>query len=334
MTQEILVSVIIPVYNILDYLERCVDSVCAQTYGNLEVILVDDGSTDGTGELCDRLAEKDKRIRVYHKENGGSSSARNLGIEKADGDYLGFIDSDDYIDKEMYERLVRAIMEYDVPIAQIGRDEIDTDGNKRPDVCTPPAQTVLIPAQDFMKELLLHRGDCSFCTKLVKKELFDKARFPEGVLNEDFYLLTHMLPDIPGIVSVPGQSYHVFYRIGSNTRKKSEHEFSRAYMDSVDNADMVRGIVEKSFPQLTKIAVRFGLYQRLEYLLHIPIGQMTKDNGQYRQIVSHVRKNWLHAVTNPYLNVKNKVYLTVFAIAPKTVKRLHRFQKKIREKQS
>lgn len=169
MTQEILVSVIVPVYNILDYLPRCVDSICSQTYRNLEILLVDDGSTDGTSDLCDRLAQKDERIRVFHKENGGSSSARNLGIREAKGDYLGFIDSDDYIDADMYERLVQAVQEYQAAIAQVGRDEIDTDGKKRPDVCIPPKETILIKSMDFFKELLMHRGDCSFCTKLVKK---------------------------------------------------------------------------------------------------------------------------------------------------------------------
>ena len=97
MEQKPLISVIVPVYNILQYLPRCVRSITAQTWQNLEVLLVDDGSTDGTGALCDELAGEDKRIRVFHKENGGSSSARNLALEKSRGDYLGFVDSDDYI---------------------------------------------------------------------------------------------------------------------------------------------------------------------------------------------------------------------------------------------
>ena len=97
-----LITVIVPVYNIEDYLPRCVHSITAQTYRHLEIILVDDGSTDGTGLLCDRLAEEDERIRVYHKENGGSSSARNLALAHANGEYVGFVDSDDYIAPDMY----------------------------------------------------------------------------------------------------------------------------------------------------------------------------------------------------------------------------------------
>ena len=92
-----LITVIVPVYNIKDYLPRCVHSITAQTYTRLEIILVDDGSTDGTGALCDSLAAEDERIRVFHKENGGSSSARNLALRHASGEYVGFVDSDDYL---------------------------------------------------------------------------------------------------------------------------------------------------------------------------------------------------------------------------------------------
>ena len=104
-----LITVIVPVYNIREYLPRCVRSITGQTYENLEILLVDDGSTDGTGELCDTLAGEDKRIQVYHKKNGGSSSARNLALEKARGEYVGFVDSDDYIEPHMYELLMKGI---------------------------------------------------------------------------------------------------------------------------------------------------------------------------------------------------------------------------------
>ena len=164
MKENPVITVIIPVYNILDCLERCVRSVTAQTYKNLEILLIDDGSTDGTGELCDRLAREDDRIRVFHKENGGSSSARNLGLRQATGEYVGFVDSDDYIDSDMYERLLRAVADYDVTAAQAARDEIDADGRRLPDICVPPSEPEVWESRDFFRELLLHRGDCSFCT--------------------------------------------------------------------------------------------------------------------------------------------------------------------------
>ena len=322
-TKQPFISVIIPVYNIMEYLPRCVDSVCRQTYENLEILLVDDGSTDGTGALCEELAKKDERIRVFHKENGGSSSARNLGIAHAKGSFFGFVDSDDYIEPDMYERLVQAISEKDCLIAQVGRDELDENGKKLPDVCNPPKEMYVYSAEEFLRELLLHKGDCSFCTKLVCRSLFAGQRFPEGVLNEDFHLLVQMLRASGGIVSLPGYGYHVFYRVGSNTRKADKEDFPRVYADCVDNADMVSKIVEESYPGLKKEALRFGIFQRLEYLLHIPVSRMNRQNGQYGQCVSFLRKHFWGGMISPYLSAKNKRNLIAFVIAPKGSRQLH-----------
>ena len=318
---EILISVIVPVYNIeSEYLERCIKSICNQTYKNLDIILVDDGSTDGSGEICDRFAQEDERVRVFHKENGGSSSARNLGIKEAKGEYIGFIDSDDYIEPDMYELLAGAVEKYDAPMAQISRDEIDEQGNRMPDICIPPKEELRISSEDMMRELLMHRGDCSYCTRITHKALFADREFPVGKLNEDFYLLTHMLTDITHLVILPKQCYHVFYRMNSNSRKKDKNDFSRVFTDIVDNADMVTRLVEDKYPALLPVAMRFGFFQRLDYLLHIPIAQMTKENGFYKNVVSYLRRNVWKMLTNSYLTKKNKIYLLLLTLAPKTVR--------------
>lgn len=360
-TDKPLISVIVPVYNIIEYLPRCVASICDQTYDNLEILLVDDGSTDGTGQLCDELAAQDARIRVFHKVNGGSSSARNLGITHAKGAFFGFVDSDDYIEPDMYERLAAVlgvqnelILRQDLSvkkelhmqpdgqdelsmqpdgqhvqshikcmIAQIGRDEVAENGERLSDICLPPEKLIHYSAEEFLRELLMHRGDCSFCTKLVARELFEAEQFPVGVLNEDFHLLVGMLNRAGGVWSLPGYGYHVFYRIGSNTRKKDKEAFSRVYSDNVDNADMVLALTREQYPALVRVAERFGLFQRLDYLLHIPISQMTRDNTAYRQVVGNVRRNFIKMLVNPYLTVKNKLYLAMFTIAPKGIRTLH-----------
>jgi len=323
MSDNPLITVIVPVYNILEYLPRCVHSITKQTYGNLQILLIDDGSTDGTGQLCDELAQEDLRIKVYHKDNGGSSSARNLGLAYAEGQYIGFVDSDDYIEPEMYEHLLEGIRRYSVAAAQAGRDEIDEKGTLLPNICEPPEAPQVIDSGDFLRELLLHRGDCSFCTKLIRRDLFPRDAFPEGKLNEDFNLLIRMLSEMKQLVSLPNQDYHVFYRMGSNSRKAGREEFSRVYRDNVENADRVADIVEREYPGLKSTAFRFGIFQRLEYLLHIPISQMTADNEAYRNIVKYLRKNWLCSMKNPLLTKKNKIYHTLFAIAPKSLRRLH-----------
>lgn len=319
-----LITVIVPVYNIMEYLPRCVESICGQTYEKLEIVLVDDGSTDGTGALCDELAKKDSRIRVFHQQNGGSSSARNLGLEHASGEYIGFVDSDDYIDPNMYQNLYDAMMAYHVLVTQTGRDERDEQGERLPDICVPPDRPERIGSRDFLKELLMHRGDCSFCTKLFHRSILETRRFPVGALNEDFHFLIQLLPEIGDIVSLPEQTYHVFYRMGSNSRKTDREQFSRVFADSVANADMVMELVDREDSELTEIARRFGIFQRLEYLLHIPISQMTGDNTFYRQVVRTLRHGFFAGLFNPYLTVKNKLYMTLFVIAPKGVRRLHR----------
>lgn len=325
-----LITVIVPVYNIKEYLPRCVASLTAQTYKNLEILLVDDGSTDGTGALCDELAMQDSRIRVFHKENGGSSSARNLALAEAKGEYLGFVDSDDYVDDTMYERLYQGIVTYGVKVAQIGRDEIHQDGHKLPNICEPPAQDTLIPHREFLKELLMHRGDCSFCTKLFHRSILEGEQFPVGVLNEDFHLLVSLLERIGTIISLPGQTYHVFCREGSNTRKVTG--FSRVFADNIDNADMVYDMVrEMGDEELLAIAFRFGIFQRIDYMLHIPIEEMRKDNAFYQKTVRFLRKKWWESMKNRVLTKKNKCYHTLFAIAPKTVRVLHRFTLNLRK---
>ncbi|WMC91627.1 glycosyltransferase family 2 protein [Kineothrix sp. MB12-C1] len=321
-----LISVIVPVYNIIDYLPRCVDSICAQTYSNLEIILVDDGSDDGTEKLVDEFGKKDARIRVFHKENGGSSSARNLGIANARGKWIGFVDSDDFIDSRMYEELMDCVEQYGVSIAQASRDEIDADGKKLPDVCLPPDETYVCGAEMFLRELLLHRGDSSFCTKLTEKRLFDERRFPEGVLNEDFHLLVDMLQEVSEIAVIPDQYYHVFYRIGSNTRKKTKEEFSRVYVDIVNNADMVERLVKEKYSSLLKEVVRFGLYQRLDYMLHIPVSGMTGKDEFYLAVKRYLRLHIVDTVKNPYLTIKNKAYLLLLTIAPKSVRQVHEWK--------
>ena len=325
-----LISVIVPIYNIKEYLERCIDSILAQTYQNIEVLMVDDGSTDGTSELVDKIALKDSRIRVFHKENGGSSSARNLAMTEAKGQYFSFIDSDDYIEPDMMEKLYQAIQTSGMPIAQGAREEIDEQGNILPDICIPPEKETMYASKDFMRELLLHKGDCSFCTKLTKASLFHENgfAFPEGKLNEDFHVLVKMLPLIPGIISIPKRMYHVFYKSGSNTRVVDKNAFSRVYGDNVDNAEMVLTIVEKQYPDLKNTAMRFGFYQRLDYLLHIPISRMTKDEKQYREIVKYLRGNIGNILGNRELTKKQKLYLVVLAMMPRTVRKAHHLLKR------
>ena len=322
------ISVIIPAYNIEDLLEKCVDSVASQDYPGdlLQIIVVDDGSTDRTPEKADELAKKYSNVQVIHKKNGGSSSARNAGIEAATGEYLGFVDSDDYISGVMYSSMMEAAMRTGADMVQIARDEISESGDRLPDVLEPFDKEKEITPAEHLRTLLMHTGDASFCTKLTKRELFTKdMRFPEGELNEDFYLMIHMLEKVNKLILLPKACYHVFYRTGSNSRKKAQDKdyFPSVFTDIVRNSDVALDLVRKSHPDLIPVARRFGFVQRLDYLLHIPISKMTKDNSFYKKVVSDLRSDFGKMLGNSYLTGKQKAYLTVLTIAPKAVRTLH-----------
>lgn len=322
------ISVIIPAYNIESLLEKCVASVATQDYpeGLLEVIVVDDGSTDNTFAIAKGLAVKYPNVTVLHKENGGSSSARNLGIRHSTGDYIGFVDSDDFVDPLMYRTLLEAAIKYDADMVQISRDEISEDGTKLPDVVIPPKEPTVITPAEHLRTLLMHTGDASFCTKLVKRDYFtEDMMFPEGELNEDFYLMIHMLSRINKLLILPQQYYHVFYRTGSNTRRKKEDKdyFPSVFTDIVRNSDVALNLVEKSYPELLNVARRFGYYQRLDYLLHIPVSKMTPDNSFYMEVVAYIRKNRKNIASNEYLTLKQKSYLMILSTFPRQIRSLH-----------
>ena len=184
---EKLVSVIIPAYNIEDYIGRCLDSIISQTYKNLEIIMVDDGSRDHTGEILDNYAKKDRRIKVIHKENGGVSSARNKGIEVAEGDYIGFIDGDDLIEPEMYKILVDLLEEEDADIAHCGYQMVFPD---RVDYYHNTGKKKIQTTEEGLKDLL--SGEIiepGLVNKLYKKELIKNCRLDETVkINEDLLM--------------------------------------------------------------------------------------------------------------------------------------------------
>lgn len=322
------ISVIIPAYNIEDLLEKCVDSVASQDYPEslLQIIVVDDGSTDNTGAVADKLAVSYDNVEVIHKENGGSSSARNAGLSAATGEYVGFVDSDDYISPEMYSLLVDAAIRNDADMVQISRDEISEEGERLPDVVIPPDKEVVISPQEHLRTLLMHTGDASFCTKLTKRSLFSEdMKFPEGELNEDFYLMIHMLQKVNKLVILKEQCYHVFYRSGSNSRKKKEDKdyFPSVFTDIVRNSDVALDLVKRNNPSLTEVAERFGFVQRLDYLLHIPTSKMKSDNLFYREVVKNIRKNRGKIISNRYLTEKQKAYLLILSVAPGFVRKSH-----------
>lgn len=242
---EPMISVIVPVYNVEKYIRKCIESIIKQTYHNLEIILVDDGSTDNSGMICDDYAKRDKRIQVIHKKNEGLSDARNSGIKICKGDYIGFIDGDDWIAKDMYEFLYQTLTKYHADVAVCGHylegddgvyDSENAEGglkvyNSREAVCAVVKD----------KEIHSYAWD-----KLYKKELFDGIRYPSGRYVQDIFTTYRVFINANKVVCNNQPKYYYYQRKDSIQRtrgSKLNWDQFCAYKESMS-------VLEHDYPEL------------------------------------------------------------------------------------
>lgn len=240
-----LISVVVPVYNVEAYLEECVRSLLRQTYNRLEIILVDDGSSDLSSTICDEFAECDDRVFVCHKRNGGLSDARNHGISLAHGAYLSFIDGDDYLEAGAYEAVV-AELESGADIVIFGIELNYCDGRAIKKASN--IKRSLVGDQGIV-ELNTFRGlDVSACNKVYKRSLFEGIEFPVGKHCEDFYIMPKLLDRSSHIIVLPDVFYHYRQRAGSITKG------SFFPMDYIHAAEAQLEYVSDVHPDLVSLA--------------------------------------------------------------------------------
>ena len=227
------ISIIVPVYNAAPYLSVCIESILNQTYKDLELILINDGSKDNSGEICDDYALRDNRIKVVHKKNGGVSSARNAGLELATGEYVGWVDADDYIEPDMFEYLYKLAINYKADIAECGYASVDGDK---------------VTVANFGKGL--EYGDGKFIThkyleadifygivtKLYKRSLFERVRFPEGRIWEDIWLVTYFCFEPVRYVRNPEVKYYYRQTEGSIIRSDATPRKAREAIYILENS--------------------------------------------------------------------------------------------------
>lgn len=229
-----MVSVIIPAYNVEQYVERCVYSVTKQTYRNLEIILVDDGSTDCTGIICDKLAKEDNRISVIHKTNGGLSDARNAGIDVSRGEYISFVDSDDYIASDMLEHMMNAMCETDISMVVVGFWKQSGDARE---YCGPTTERV-VSSEEALKDIYIgHEIYPASWNKLYRRALFNNNRFAVGMINEDSEIITKLLMECNRVALVSKPLYIYIIREGSITQSSfssKDYNGIKAYRTAVD----------------------------------------------------------------------------------------------------
>ncbi len=302
--QAEMISVIVPVYNVESYLERCIDSIINQTYQNLEIILVDDGSTDKSGEICDIYAQRDIRVKSIHKKNGGAATARNKGLKIAKGAYIGFVDSDDYIDPDMYESLLK-YLDKEIDIVTCGRYLVyppNTCGLKRKILCADKVTkySKVQAIEELIKTEIFAYG---VNEKLYRKELFNEIKFPCGRVSEDLPLTYALFNKCRNVVNIGEPKYYNFQRADSSTR--SSFRFRR-----IDYVIFLRDIlidVKKKYPIYQEIAEAKYICGVAYLLRNI---QECKDKQQYvdleRRLLMCLRNMKIRVLFNKYLNQEEK----------------------------
>lgn len=215
------ISVIVPVYNVEKYLRRCIDSIIGQNYDNMEIILVDDGSTDSSGKICDDYGRSDTRIIVIHKDNGGLSSARNAGIKIATGEYLCFVDSDDYVDKNILQKLISTALKNDADMCLCDFEYVYENA----DICKLIKQSLgerqAISEKEYWHEFAVSGNPVYIVAwnKLYKRYIFEDVRYPEGLLHEDEAVIHKIVEKCKKISIISDRLYYYVQRENSITNK-------------------------------------------------------------------------------------------------------------------
>lgn len=314
-----MISVIVPVYKAEKYIESCVQSILAQTYGDFELILVEDGSPDRSGAICDALAEADTRIRVIHKENGGAATARNAGLDVAKGEYIAFIDGDDCVHPKYLEFLLRLQRETNADFAMCYYDFFTEEGDWFKD--EPRMEYELLNGAELLANFTEHCRKVSLislCMKLFKKEVFDGLRIPEGFIEEDSMSLPHILERSAKIARSEEKLYHWRITPGSVTRSGLTAK-SFAYIEvSRYQADF---FAERGSTQADHFRKEF-LIRVLKYYYKVR-DEKPELMAALRPYLKTYRKLYSRYIRAKGLCTREKIAYTLFLVSPKAARKLY-----------
>ena len=281
------ISIIIPVYKVECYLEECMESLLKQSYHNLEIILIDDESPDKCPQICDFYMEKDDRVKVIHKKNGGLSSARNAGIAIAKGSYLAFIDGDDFVCKDYIETLICACEENDVKISACGYVEYYSDDKQ---IVHCGEKPYVITGEEAIKDIFTMKNDIHVVAwnKLYAKELFEENNifYPEGKIHEDVFTTYKFLANVDNVVYINRPCYFYVQREGSIINQT----FNIKRLQLLDAIEDIRPFVKEHSPTYDD---EFAFYTFLNYLtiINSMADSNYKDKKIFRRIVLFLHKS-------------------------------------------
>lgn len=320
------ISIIVPVYNVEAYLERCVESILKQTYTNLEILLVNDGSTDKSGELCDKLALRDHRIRVIHKENGGLSDARNRGIDEASSNLIGFIDSDDYIDEDMYETLYRQMVASKADLSMCGHYDVY---HQIPEKQVAEIKTWELMPEEAIKMVMEAKIlSVTAVNKLYKKALFEQLRFRIGKIAEDAFIMVDLIHQCSKIVATNEKKYYYVHRENSITTQK----FSLKFLNVIEAYEQNAKIISENYPDLYDVAIMRLNWAYFYVLDRLLVDNDFKDKVLEDRLISYLKKNKRSILMDSRFTRARKMSFLVLCLSRKLYLKILLTQTKRQEK--
>lgn len=304
----ILISVIIPFYKSENYIEACLESVLKQTYKNLEVILVNDGSTDNSRSICEKIMKNDTRVRIIDKVNEGVSSARNLGIENANGEFITFVDSDDKLCSDMYEKMVNCINDK-IDLVCCGINRVNCNGEFLFKANMAPEGTLFTPTEAMIACLLEREIGFNVYTKLFRTKLFneksDLIRFPIGKLMEEANVLPRIFKKCKGIIHTGFAGYNYYVRENSYTTKILNEECYYIY-ETIENYE---NFLDKWYPGVKDALVKWKVINCMNLYRRASLEYNYMNKKVYDRIKIEFNKVWICGIFSKMLPFRSRVML-------------------------
>lgn len=296
-----MISVVVTAYNVSLYIERCVKSILNQTYSDLELIVVDDGSTDNTKQICDELARQDKRLIVVHQKNSGNANARNTGIRTSKGEFITFVDGDDYVKSNMYESMLKEMVNPDVSIVVCGIERTNVDGTIQ---IAKVDKNCRLSKEEALLDFFSWKGSVgpSACNKVFRRNMFEKIRFNDNVIHEDTDVMPKLI-DAATCVAVVNQAYYCYIK-RSNSASTSK-EFSLRGYHILDSMKEYRNMCKQKY---ASILPEFDFYELITtYEMYLNLMGCIDSKKYKKQAISlryHMAKGV--AVCTKYKEIRKK----------------------------
>lgn len=314
-----LISIIVPVYNVERYLKRCINSILNQTYKDYEVLLIDDGSTDLSGKICDESSMMDERIIVYHKENGGLSDARNYGLCKAKGKYVTFIDSDDYIGPQFLEILYEGCEKHGAMMS-VGTSTFSY--NETLDYFNEQSDNIFecYTTEAALRQICLNaKFGMATWGKLYDKRLFENIQFPVGKLYEDLQTTPYLIDQCKQVIYCKAATYYWYQRQGSIM-----HSYSSKNNIWYDSAEQFVEFVSGKYPDLYE----FAICRYVNDSFWTIVQRIALTENCYKSI-AYAKKRclryWKEGIKNKYLGVRKKINIFIIVASPRLYVLIYRF---------